>query len=214
MHTADLRLASDMGAAAPLVLLLVDRPNKDVYYLCLVDYIKYVLDETSPKWRSQKSTLVRLPVRNRLSDPAPAESANRVHYFQSLAYRGKLFGSNWELLFRATRDAVRSRRMAIGSRSRHGRGDAKCGIRVAVSLDKGLRACESLTSTGLAGSRDPYAGCLRPQSDGPSTSLPNGPRETSRFRPFALTSTRCAKRSRAQSWRSTSACSRRSPHST
>lgn len=135
-----------------------DRPNKEIYYLCLVDYIKFVLDETNSNWRTQKSTLVRLPLRNRLSDPSPTEAANHVHYFQSLAFRGKLFRAGLELQFAQREmqyglDAWQSAR-EVGTISQM----RSAASRLRSMLDDGLRVCQSLTTSGLAGSGDPYAG--------------------------------------------------------
>ncbi|ALJ18421.1 DUF4365 domain-containing protein [Microbacterium sp. No. 7] len=61
--TTDLLLAETMGASAPLVLLLVDRETRDLYYLCLTDYIPYVLDGAGSAWRSQGSVTLEIPTK-------------------------------------------------------------------------------------------------------------------------------------------------------
>ncbi|WP_426320742.1 DUF4365 domain-containing protein [Microbacterium sp. E-13] len=160
MPTTDLRLAEGMGPTAPLVLLLVDRPNQDIYYLCLADYIKYVLEPGNSDWRSRKSSKVRIPSRNRLSDTTSAASAGHIRYLRSLAYRAKLYGACFALLH-AQREMEYQLERWQGVRERGTVAEMKgAAARLEEWLDAGRSACGSLSTLGLTGSGAPYSGLL------------------------------------------------------
>lgn len=92
-ETADLRLAESMGASAPLLLLLVERSTRLIYYLCLNDYVAKILDHTHESWRTQGSVTLKVPQRNVLDLKDATELALHWQYFRGLAYRSKLYAA-------------------------------------------------------------------------------------------------------------------------
>lgn len=91
LETSELRLAEEMGASVPILLLLVHRAEETIYYLCLTDYVAKALAATSPTWREQQSASVWIPERNRLRVGSGGQPEHAVEYFLQLARRGKYF---------------------------------------------------------------------------------------------------------------------------
>lgn len=94
IDTAELKLVEAMGASVPVVLLLVDRRNMNVFYLCLTDYVAKVLAKDQPEWRAQISATVKVPCRNNLKPPAPGYAPEpHWEYLARLARRSKLYSA-------------------------------------------------------------------------------------------------------------------------
>ncbi len=88
LDVPELRTVEAMGAAVPVLLLVVDVLSKTVYYVCLNDYIAKVLSPENPGWRSQKTATVIIPRSNQLDPGSPAFS-----YVRLLARRPKLYAA-------------------------------------------------------------------------------------------------------------------------
>lgn len=94
MSTSDLKLIDLMGASVPVVLLLVDRSENKIYYVCLTDYISHYLNAENPTWREQVSTKIYVPQRNQLTTSGQAnELREHWNYFFRLARRSKLYSA-------------------------------------------------------------------------------------------------------------------------
>lgn len=94
MSTTDLKLVDRMGASVPVVLLLVDRSENNIYYVCLTDYVSHYLDVEDTDWRSKKSVNVYVPERNMLTTSGDSnELSEHWNYFFRLARRSKLYSA-------------------------------------------------------------------------------------------------------------------------
>lgn len=94
MSTTDLKLVELMGASVPVVLLLVDRSENKIYYVCLTDYVSHYLDVENANWRSQNSVKIYVPQRNQLTTSGDSnELAEHWNYFFRLARRSKLYSA-------------------------------------------------------------------------------------------------------------------------
>lgn len=67
LEVSELNLVERMGSAVPVLLILVDEVNNRVYHICLNDYIRKVLPKINPKYRSQQTMTIYIPVENELS---------------------------------------------------------------------------------------------------------------------------------------------------
>lgn len=94
--TSELRLVEAMGASVPVVLLVVNRTEMTVFYLCLNDYISKVLATRNPDWRDKKrnSITLKIPTRNQIRVAEEKFDAS-AHwgYFTRLAKRSKLYSA-------------------------------------------------------------------------------------------------------------------------
>jgi len=93
VSTADLHLSELMGAASPLLLLLVERPTRSIRYLCLTDYVDKVLNLEQPKWREQTTATVYIPRRNEIRLDLGSELEAHWQYFAGLGLRAKLYAA-------------------------------------------------------------------------------------------------------------------------
>ena len=94
MSTTDLKLVDLMGASVPVVLLLVDRGENKIYYVCLTDYVSHYLNVENPTWREQGSAKIYVPQRNQLTTSGqPNELQEHWNYFFRLARRSKLYSA-------------------------------------------------------------------------------------------------------------------------
>lgn len=94
LETSELRLVEAMGASVPVVLLVVDRAQFTVFYVCLNDYISKTLSSRNPAWREQKTVTLNIPVKNQIKVTA-TEFAPLSHwgYFARLAQRSKIYSA-------------------------------------------------------------------------------------------------------------------------
>ena len=83
-----LRLVERMGSTIPVLLTVVDLKKQEAYYVCLNDYVRYVLAHSAKDYRQQKSVTIYIPTANILK-PAVA-----LWYGK----RAKLYGLFQELL--------------------------------------------------------------------------------------------------------------------
>lgn len=67
LDVAELRLVERMGAAVPVMLVVVDLEKQTAYYICLNDYVKYVLPFQNPLFREQKTVTINIPTENELT---------------------------------------------------------------------------------------------------------------------------------------------------
>lgn len=79
--------ARRMGAAIPVILIVVDMSSLVPYFICLSDWIAKVLPIFKPRWSEQRSVTVHIPATNIL-DENLAEL-----YIGSLAKRPKLYSA-------------------------------------------------------------------------------------------------------------------------
>jgi len=61
LETSELETVEAMGAALPVLLVLVDLGDRTAYHLCLNDYVEKVLEPEDPDWRSKTSKVVHVP---------------------------------------------------------------------------------------------------------------------------------------------------------
>lgn len=94
IETSELKLVEAMGASVPVVLLVVDRAEMKIFYVCLNDYISKKLATGNPRWRDQRSITLYVPVRNqiRVTDEDFDPSSHRG-YFARLARRSKIYSA-------------------------------------------------------------------------------------------------------------------------
>lgn len=104
VETPELATIDAMGAAVPVLLVLVDLGDRTAYHLCLNDYIDKVLTPEDPDWRSKKSKVVHVPRRNRIDPAAPwslaaiafyAKRAKHLAAFLRLAYQQHELNPPW-----------------------------------------------------------------------------------------------------------------------
>jgi len=88
IETPELRTIEAMGAAIPVLLLIVDDQTGEVYFICLNDYISKVLNPENPDWRNQASSTIRVPTFNKLDHENPDFS-----YIRMLAMRAKMMAA-------------------------------------------------------------------------------------------------------------------------
>ncbi|MFC4396898.1 DUF4365 domain-containing protein [Arthrobacter sedimenti] len=94
IETAELKLVEAMGASVPVVLLVVDRADMKLFYVCLNDYISKKLAVSSPTWRDQQSITLYIPIRNeiRVTDEE-FDGSSHWGYFARLAQRSKIYSA-------------------------------------------------------------------------------------------------------------------------
>ena len=63
-----LNLVERMGSGIPVLLTVVDLQKEQAYYVCLNDYIRYVLPLQNPDYKSQASVIIYIPVENTISE--------------------------------------------------------------------------------------------------------------------------------------------------
>lgn len=92
LETSELKLVEAMGASVPVILLVVDRAEMKIYYVCLNDYISKKLAPGNLRWRDKRSITLYIPVRNqiRVTDEEFDPSSHRG-YFARLAQRSKIY---------------------------------------------------------------------------------------------------------------------------
>lgn len=62
-----LNLVERMGSSIPVLLIVVDITTNKAYFVCLNDYIQFVLPYQQPNYKKQKSVTIYLPIDNELS---------------------------------------------------------------------------------------------------------------------------------------------------
>lgn len=62
-----IKLVERMGDALPVLLILVDLQNGEIYYLCINDYIHYTMKKLYDNHDKQKSINIYIPISNKLS---------------------------------------------------------------------------------------------------------------------------------------------------
>lgn len=67
LETAELNLVERMGSAVPVLLIVVDIHSKNIYQICLNDYIKNILLLQKPFYKNQHIVTINIPTRNILS---------------------------------------------------------------------------------------------------------------------------------------------------
>lgn len=85
IETSLLSTVERMGSAVPVLLTIVDIIEKNVYYVCLNDYIEKVIVPVNPNYSSQKSLTINIPVNNVI------KSTKDVIPINWYAKRAKLF---------------------------------------------------------------------------------------------------------------------------
>lgn len=85
IETSLLSTVERMGSAVPVLLTIVDIIEKNVYYVCLNDYIEKVIVPVNPNYSSQKSITINIPVNNVIKN---TEDVIPINWY---AKRAKLF---------------------------------------------------------------------------------------------------------------------------
>lgn len=62
-----IKLVERMGDALPVLLVLVDLENNEIYYLCINDYIHYTMQKINENIDNKKSINLYIPVSNKLN---------------------------------------------------------------------------------------------------------------------------------------------------
>lgn len=65
LDTALLRLVERVGASLPILLVAVDADNNEAFFVCLNDYVEFVL-YSDMKWREQTKKTIYIPCENRI----------------------------------------------------------------------------------------------------------------------------------------------------
>ena len=91
LETAELQLASSMGPAAPVVLIVADVTHSEVYWVCLNDYVDKVLvpEVGRDNLRCQNTHTVHLPCVNRIG----LDDDGALIPLRFLARRAKLYAA-------------------------------------------------------------------------------------------------------------------------
>jgi hypothetical protein len=162
LDATDLHLAESMGASAPLLLLVVDRPTRAVYYLCLTDYVPFVLDESNSNWRTLSRPTVRVPLRNVLDPNDPALLDEHWGYFRNLALRAKLYSAG-AALAHAQHElelAIDAFSEAVASALTPSRMNLLFGA-VVRTASRAFKACDDVVTQRLSDDGSPFAGLFR-----------------------------------------------------
>jgi len=91
LDVSELLLVERMGAAIPVLLVVVDLQKKQAFYVCLNDYIRCVLPYQNPEFRKQDTVTVYIPIDNVLT----LETSDICLWYGK---RAKLYGLFQELL--------------------------------------------------------------------------------------------------------------------
>src|SRR5699024_5338478 len=88
LDTATLLTVETMGASIPVLLFLADLSTKNVYYICLNDYVTKSLLPYNPSYENQVTVTVAIPTLNKV------DTENRCFgYLWFLARRGKFYAA-------------------------------------------------------------------------------------------------------------------------
>lgn len=89
IDTDTLATAARMGAAAPVVLILVCLDTGRAFFVCLNDLIDKVLDPEEPGWRMQANKTISVPERNEITDDPRGIGLTNLRFYSK---REKLHG--------------------------------------------------------------------------------------------------------------------------
>lgn len=157
LDSSDLRLAESMGSSAPLLLLLVDRSTRLVYYVCLTDYISVVLNKTTPSWRSQLKNTVVVPATNCLNLDDPESLAAHWSYLRNLAFRAKLYSITASFVYVEHELQYVLDDLQVSASMGRDRFVHDFARAVAV-YQEALNACDAAIAQELSAADSPYAG--------------------------------------------------------
>lgn len=83
----ELLTVQSMGYATPTILFLVDLETKNIYFICLNDYIEKILLPNKTFSKNNKTVTIYIPETNNLSNK------ECIYHLSFLARRSKLFGA-------------------------------------------------------------------------------------------------------------------------
>lgn len=63
-----IKLVERMGSGIPVLLIVVDLKTCQAYHICLNDYIRFVLPDQCPNFRTQESVTIYIPIENKISN--------------------------------------------------------------------------------------------------------------------------------------------------
>ena len=89
LECSELLTVQAMGAAVPVLLLLVEVPTERVYFLCLNDYIDKVLLPADTDFAQRESKILHIPLRNAIEP----ENAVATSILELYAKRPKLYAA-------------------------------------------------------------------------------------------------------------------------
>jgi hypothetical protein len=82
LDTATLATVDAMGAALPVMLILVDLNERAAYFVCLNDYLDKILWPEDAEWQEKGHRTILIPRRNRIADATTATMRPLRHYAQ------------------------------------------------------------------------------------------------------------------------------------
>ncbi len=85
LDTDELCMVEKMGSAVPVILAVVDDTAKDVFFVCLNDYIEKIIVPSHSEYYKQKSKTVYIPTKNLLN------SEKGINILRWYAKRPKLY---------------------------------------------------------------------------------------------------------------------------
>jgi hypothetical protein len=89
LETSELETVQAVGAAIPVLLLLVELSSSSVYCLCLNDYLDKILLPTDAGWRDKETKTIHVPLANEITG---AEDTGRAA-LRFYGKRAKLFAA-------------------------------------------------------------------------------------------------------------------------
>ena len=95
LETSELLTVQRMGAAIPVLLVLVDVPSGRAFFVCLNDYIEKIILPKDPEFADRKSKVIHVPMLNQISDTRDAlfplrfygKRAKLMAAFQKFSYQ-------------------------------------------------------------------------------------------------------------------------------
>ncbi|MBE7725207.1 MAG: DUF4365 domain-containing protein [Enterocloster citroniae] len=85
IETSELLTVQRMGAAVPVLLFLVDIDENIIYFVCLNDYIDFVILNNEPDYIKKKSKTIYIPESNQINN---AQNLDIIKWYSK---RGKLY---------------------------------------------------------------------------------------------------------------------------
>lgn len=85
-----------IGAALPVLLIVVDLSDEGIYYICLNDYIDKIIIPTYQDYRTQDTITIKIPITNKIT--SDRKSIKPLEFY---AKRTKLFGAFQKINYQA-----------------------------------------------------------------------------------------------------------------
>jgi hypothetical protein len=79
LDTDSLYTVQSLGSSVVVMLFLADLPNKEVYFVCLNDYIEKILFPQNTSFHDEESIVIEIPIENRISNFHVSDRALRFY---------------------------------------------------------------------------------------------------------------------------------------